>query len=310
MAGHARRASSAVAQVAGRGAAQPRPPRPAGGGPHARRQRDAGRRREERERDERHDRPHRRRHDEEHGDGEDDLHDLPGRALPRHGAQPAADVARVAAVADPAVDVAHHPAGQRDVEEERAVVRGHRRAQRQVDAEAAGHDPPAPGAAHGGQHGEAGRGRQRPAVDRAQAVEERARAQAPDQDGERPGGDGEADPPPRGPAARGAARGVRRRSSRQHQQVGMVDGDGELPGGRLRQAPVPVGAGLGGQRGLLLAGGGDPPVEPLGRQVGVGRVEAPGARPDEDLGARRRGARRRRPRRRPGRAGGRGAGGR
>ena len=27
--------------------------------------------------------------DEEHGDGEDDLHDLPGRALPRHGAQPA-----------------------------------------------------------------------------------------------------------------------------------------------------------------------------------------------------------------------------
>ena len=57
-------------------------------------------------------------------------------------------------------------------------------------------------------------------------------------------------------------------------------------GGRLRQAPVPVGAGLGGQRGLLLAGGGDPPAEPLGRQVGVGRIEAPGARPDEDLGAR------------------------
>ena len=144
--------------------------------------------------------------DEEHGDGEDDLHDLPGRALPRHGAQPAADVARVAAVADPAVDVADHAAGQRDVEEERAVVRGHRRAERQVDAEAAGHDPPAPGAAHGGQHGEAGRGRQRPAVDRAQAVEERARAQAPDQDGERRGGGGEAGPPPRGPAARACAR--------------------------------------------------------------------------------------------------------
>ena len=66
----------------------------------------------------------------------------------------------------------------------------------------------------------------------------------------------------------------------------MVDGDGELPGGRLRQAPVPVGAGLGGQRGLLLAGGGDPPAEPLGRQVGVGRIEAPGARPDDELGAR------------------------
>ena len=32
--------------------------------------------------------------DEEHGHGEDELHDLPGRALPRHGAQPEADVAR------------------------------------------------------------------------------------------------------------------------------------------------------------------------------------------------------------------------
>ena len=285
MAGHARRGEQPVAQVAGRGAAQPRPPRPADGGPHARRQRDAGGRREERERDERHGRPHRRRHDEEHGDGEDDLHDLPGRALPRHGAQPAADVARVAAVADPAVDVAHHPAGQRDVEEERAVVRGHRRAQRQVDAEAAGHDPPAPGAAHGGQHGEAGRGRQRPAVDRAQAVEERARAQVPDQDGERRGGGGEAGPPPHAPGGSWCC-ARRGRRSRQHQQVGVVDGDGELPGGRLRQAPVPVGAGLGGQRGLLLAGGGDPPAEPLGRQVGVGRIEAPGARPDDELGAR------------------------
>ena len=48
----------------------------------------------------------------------------------------------------------------------------------------------------------------------------------------------------------------------------MVDGDGELAGGRLRQAPLPVRAGL--ERGLLLAGGGDPAVEPLGRQVGVG----------------------------------------
>ena len=66
----------------------------------------------------------------------------------------------------------------------------------------------------------------------------------------------------------------------------MVDGHFELSGGRLRQAPLPVGAGLGGQRGLLLAGGGDPPAEPLGRQVGVGRIESPGARPDEDIGAR------------------------
>ena len=124
--------------------------------------------------------PHGRRHDEEHGDGEDDLHDLPGRALPRHGAQPA--------VRDPAVDVADHPAGQGEVEEERAVVRGHRGARRQVDAQAAGDDPPAPGAADGGQRADARRGGQRLGVDRPQAVEERAGPQAPHQDGERRGG--------------------------------------------------------------------------------------------------------------------------
>ena len=190
MAGHARRASSPSRRS--RAAAlrsRAHRDRPAAGAraPPAR----GPRHRDERERDERHDRLHRRRQDQEYGDGEDDLHDLPGRALPRHGAQPAADVARVTAVAEPAVDVAHHPAGQCDVEEERAVVRGHRRTQRQVDAEAAGHDPPAPGGAHGGQHGQARRGRQRPAVDRAQAVEEGAGSQAPDQDGERRGGDGD-----------------------------------------------------------------------------------------------------------------------
>ena len=197
-----------VAQLAGHGAAPPRPPRLADGGPHAQRQRDAGCRREQSERDERHGRPHRRRHDEEDGDGHEDLHDLPRRALPRHGAQSAADVAGVAAVADPAVDVAHHPAGQRDIEEQRAVVGGHRRTQRQVDAEAVGHDPPAPGAAHRGQHGEAAGSRQGPAVDRPHAVEEWARAQLPDQYGERPGGSGQSRPPPHGPAARGAAPGV------------------------------------------------------------------------------------------------------
>jgi hypothetical protein len=179
------RGEQPVAQVAGRGAPQPRPPRPAHGRPHSRRQRDAGGRREQRERDERHRRPQRRREHQQHADGEDDLHDLPGRALPRHGPQP---------VAEPTVHVAHHPTGQRDVEEERAVVRGHRRAHRQVDAEPAGHRPPPPCAAHGGQHGEARRGRQRPAVDRAQAVEERAGSQLPDEERERRDGGGETDP--------------------------------------------------------------------------------------------------------------------
>ena len=51
----------------------------------------------------------------------------------------------------------------------------------------------------------------------------------------------------------------------------MADGDGERAGGRLRQPAIQVRGGLGGQRGLLLAGGGDPPAEPLGREGGVAR---------------------------------------
>ena len=100
------------------------------------------------------------------------------RSVPSDGPQRAADIAHVATVADPAVHVAHDPAGQRDVEEQRSVVRRHRRRQRQVDAEATGHDLPPPSTAHRGQHRQARRCRQRPAVDRADAIEERARAQA------------------------------------------------------------------------------------------------------------------------------------
>ena len=194
MPGHACRASRpsrmSPAAAFSKRAQRERPP----AGRAAADQHDAGRRHDERERDERHGRLHGRRQHEQNGDGQDGLHDLPGGALPRDGAQAAADVAHVATVADPAVDVAHDAAGQRDVEEQRAVVRRHGRGQRQVDAEAAGHDPPAPGAAHGGQHARGRRGRQRAAVDRADAVEERAGAQAPDQDGERRGGAGEAGP--------------------------------------------------------------------------------------------------------------------
>jgi hypothetical protein len=146
------RGKQPIAQVADRGAVQTRPAGRADGRPRARGQRDAGHRHEERECDERHDRPYGRRQDEEHGDGDDDLNGLPGRPLPRHGAQAAADVARVAAMADPAVHVAHDPAGQCEVEEDRSVVRGHRHTQRQIDAEASGDGLPAPGTAHGGQH--------------------------------------------------------------------------------------------------------------------------------------------------------------
>ena len=103
----------------------------------------------------------------------------------------------VAPVADAAVNVADDPAGEREVEEQRPVVRGDGSRQRQADAEAARHDRPPPGTADGGQQADGRRGRQRPAVHRADAVEERARAQAPDDDGERDGGARGARPSPR-----------------------------------------------------------------------------------------------------------------
>ena len=136
------------------------------------------------------------------------------------------------AVVEPRGDVAQDAAGQRHVEEQRAVVGGDSRAQRQVDAQAAGDDPPAPGAAHGGQHGQADRGGERSGVDRAQAVEERARAEAPDQERQGRGGGGSA-PTTRRSGSGGAAG----RSSRQRQQVDVADADGEPTGGGLRQAP-------------------------------------------------------------------------
>src|SRR5918994_2119913 len=68
---------------------------------------------------------------------------MAGHARHAHAAQ---------AVVNATMDVAHHPAGQREVEEERLVVGSHRRAQRQLVAKAARHDPPAPRAAHRGDH--------------------------------------------------------------------------------------------------------------------------------------------------------------
>ena len=130
-------------------------------------------------------------------------------------------------------------------------------------------DPPAPRAAHGGQHREARRGRERAAVDRAEAVEERAGPHAPDEHAEGRGG-GEVRPPSR-------RHGSTSRSA--WSTVGLVR--------RLREPPLAIGAGLGGQLGLLLAGGVDPPAEPRGHQLGVGRTEVPRARPDEHLAAQR-----------------------
>ena len=131
---------------------------------------------------------HGRRQREENDDGQDDLHDLPGGALPRDGPQPAADVATSRPWLTPRWTSPDDPAGQRDVEEQRPVVRRHRSGQRQVDAEAAGHDLPPPGTAHGGQHRDGRRRRQRRGRRPCGCRRGTGRAQAPDQDGERHGG--------------------------------------------------------------------------------------------------------------------------
>ena len=157
---------------------------------------------------------------------EDDLHELPGRALPCDGSQASADVAHVAAVTDAAVDVADDSAREREVQEDRPVVRGDGGGQRQVDAEAARDD------VH--------RHAQQIVVTTPMAA---AAARAPPSTARTPSRNG---PAPRrqttmasvaaAPTARAHAHiaGVIR-SSRQHQQVGVADGDGEPAGSRLGQ---------------------------------------------------------------------------
>ena len=174
-----------VANVAGHRIPQTRPP--AAARPRPVEERDPDRRRDERARHQRHRRLHGRRQHEEDDDGEDDLHELPGRALPCDGSQGSADIAHVAAMTDAAVNVADDSTREREVQEDRPVVRGDGGGQRQVDAQATRHDRPPPRTADR-RHDADGRGRrQSPAVDRADAVAERACAQAPHDDGERRG---------------------------------------------------------------------------------------------------------------------------
>lgn len=88
-----------------------------------------------------------------------------------------------------AVHIADDPAGQRRVQEQGPVVVGHGTAQRQLDAEPAGHQTPAPGAEYGGEQPERGRGEKGAGVDPAQPFQEGSGAQPPDEQREqrRPG---------------------------------------------------------------------------------------------------------------------------
>jgi hypothetical protein len=168
------------AHVAGDAAAGPRPPRPAARPRPLGQQHHADCRSGDADCDGDDVRPHRRRQGEQDGEREQRLDDLSGGALPGDGAQAAADVAGVPAVANAAVHVADDSAGQRQVEEDRSVVGGHGRGQLQVDAEAAGDDRPAPGAADRGDEADAEADRQQAGVDGVEAVAERPGAQPPD----------------------------------------------------------------------------------------------------------------------------------
>ena len=141
-----------------------------------------------------------------------------------------------------AMDVAHDAARQRDVEELRPVVGRDGRSQRQVDAEAAGHDLPAPRAASGRQHRDARSGRQR-AARRPCAPRRgtgRCRRTRPSH-GERHRHAREPEPP-RSHMAHGSCV-----PPWQSQEVGMVHGDGEPAGSGLRQTRASRSPRLAGQ---------------------------------------------------------------
>ena len=122
------------------------------------------------------------------------------------------------------------PAGEREVEEQRPVVGRDGGGQRQVDAEAAGHDRPPPGTADGGQH------RRWPPLPPAPGRRPRGRRRgtgprpAARRDGERRGGAHEARPRPHGPAHAATPDSDGTVAHGSDQQVGVAHGDGELPG--------------------------------------------------------------------------------
>ena len=147
---------------------------------------------------------------------------------------------------------------------------------------------------------EAGRGRQRPAVDR------RGRRRGT---GLRPAARRRRSTsrrhPRTGPTSTPSGSSARPIRSRQDQQVGVVHGDGELSGRGLRQTPARVGAASRQPaRPRCSHAAPHPAGEPLRRQVGLRRRRV--ARGSAGRGPRPPAGRtpRRRPRRRPGRAGG------
>ncbi len=99
-----------AANVGGHGVTRPRERRRAAR-PQPRHEQDDDHGDDEPDRHQRHRRVDRRRQRQQDDHGEDDLHDLPGEALPGDGPEGATDLAGVVAVAQPAMDVADDAAG-------------------------------------------------------------------------------------------------------------------------------------------------------------------------------------------------------
>ena len=144
--------------------------------------------------------PGRGRRDEQHRASDGEQGDLARDPLQDDRADTSPDVAFRTAVSYRAVDVAQHTAGQRRVQEQGAVVVGDGPAERQPQAEPAGHQAPAPGAAHRGQQAEGEGGGQGGRVDPAYTGQEGAGSQVPQQHSEDRHASEDPEPRPVGPA--------------------------------------------------------------------------------------------------------------
>ena len=130
---------------------------------------------------------------EQRPDPDDHRHHQTGGPFEDDRADAPSDVAGPAAVAHRPVHVAEHPHRQHGVQEQRPVAVRDRLCQSQGQAEAAGHEAPAPGAEHGREQAGAECGEHRTGVDRPQPVEDGVAAQPCQQRGQ----DAEADQGPK-----------------------------------------------------------------------------------------------------------------
>ena len=159
------------------------------------------------------------------------------------------------------MDVAGDARRKQQVQEHGPVVGGDGRRKGEAQAEASRDDRPPPGSAESGEEEDRRSGEQCAGVDALDAGDERPGAEAPDHDRENRERDRRADPRDGD-------------FSRQHQEVGVTDGDGEAACFRLSLTAQAIQIGVSGQIRVLLARGADPAREPLGGETRIPRRRA------------------------------------